>query len=72
MIAIVLMLYYFVYIYAVKPVLKMNRALADYLSFKIPYKAKAEMIDQVKELNENIEHLINSSMSDVKHKNDAI
>ena len=72
MIAIVLMLYYFVYIYAVKPILKMNRALADYLSFKIPYKAKAEMIDQVKELNENIEHLINSSMSDVKHKNDAI
>ena len=37
MIAIVLMLYYFVYIYAVKPILKMNRALADYLSFKIPY-----------------------------------
>jgi HAMP domain-containing protein len=72
MIAIVLMLYYFVYIYTVKPILKMNRALADFLSFKIPYKTKAEMIDEVKELNESIEHLINASMSDVKQKNDAI
>ena len=72
MIAIVLMLYYFVYIYGVKPIKRMNRSLADYMSFKIPYRVKAEMIDEMKGLNENIEHLINSSVSDVKQKKDAI
>ena len=68
MIAIVLMLYYFIYIYAVKPILVMNRSLADYLSFKLPYNAKASMIDEVKTLNENIEHLINASKSNIKQE----
>lgn len=68
MIAIVLMLYYFIYIYAVKPILSMNRSLADYLSFKMPYKTKAAMIDEVKSLNDNIEHLINASQSNIKQE----
>jgi hypothetical protein len=68
MIAIVLMLYYFIYIYAVKPILVMNRSLSDYLSFKLPYKTKASMIDEVKTLNENIEHLINASKSNIKQE----
>lgn len=68
MIAIVLMLYYFIYIYAVKPILSMNRALSDYLSFKLPYKTKASMIDEVKTLNDNIEHLINASKSNLKQE----
>jgi hypothetical protein len=68
MIAIVLMLYYFIYIYAVKPILSINRSLADYLSFKLPYKTKASMIDEVKTLNDNIEHLINASKSNVKQE----
>ena len=68
MIAIVLMLYYFVYIYAVKPILSINRSLADYLSFKLPYKTKASMIDEVKTLNENVEHLINASKSNLKQE----
>lgn len=72
MIAIVLMLYYFIYVYVVKPVLAMNRSLSGYLLFKMPYKAKASMIDEVKELNEGIEHIINSSVSDIKQKKDAI
>lgn len=68
MIAIVLMLYYFIYIYAVKPILVINRSLADYLSFKLPYKTKASMIDEVKTLNDNIEHLINASKSNIKQE----
>lgn len=68
MIAIVLMLYYFIYIYAVKPILDMNRSLSDYLSFKLPYKTKSSMIDEVKNLNDNIEHLINASKSNLKQE----
>ncbi len=71
MIAIVLMLYYFIYIYVVKPVLSMNRSLSDYLTYKISYKPKATMVDEVKSLNDGIEHLINSSVSDIKQKKDA-
>jgi methyl-accepting chemotaxis protein len=72
MISVVLMLYYFIYIYGVKPILRMNRSLSDYLSFKLPYRTKVEMIDEVKELSDNIEHLINSSKLDIKQKRDAI
>ena len=72
MIAIVLMFYFFVYLYGVKPILRINKALADHLSFKLPYKVKAEMIDEIKELNDNIENLINISKSNKKQENDAI
>ena len=72
MISIVLMLYYFVYIYGVKPICQMNRSLADFLAFRLPYKAKVEMADEMKELSDNIEHLVNSSKLDVKQKRDAI
>ncbi|MBE6194447.1 MAG: hypothetical protein E7140_01775 [Rikenellaceae bacterium] len=72
MIAIVLMFYYFVYIYMVKPVLLINRSLSDYLSFKLPYKPKANMVDEIKELNDNIENLINISKSNKKQGGDAI
>ena len=68
MIAIVLMLYYFLYIYAVKPIVGINKALSDYLSFKLPYKTKVTMIDEVKSLNDNIEHLINASKSNLKQE----
>ena len=72
MIAIVLMFYYFVYIYGVKPILNINRALSDYLSFKLPFKTKASMIDEIKELNDNIENLINISKSNKKQNDNAI
>lgn len=72
MVAIVLMLYYFVYIYGVKPIKRINRALSDNLSFKLPYKPKAEMVDEIKELSDNIENLINLSKSNKKSENDAI
>lgn len=72
MIAIVLMFYYFVYIYGVKPILNINRALYDYLSFKLPFKPKAEMVDEIKELNDNIENLVNISKSNQKQSENAI
>lgn len=72
MIAIVLMLYYFIYVYGVKPILRINRSLADYLSFKLPYKPKAEMLDEIKDMNDNIENLINISKSNKKNESDAI
>ena len=72
LIAIVLMFYYFVYIYGVKPILRMNRALSDFLSFKLPYKPKATMIDEIKELNDNVENLINISKSNQKQGENAI
>ena len=72
MVAIVLMLYYFIYIYGVNPIKRMSRALADHLSFKLPYQAKAEMIDEIKELNDNIENLINLSKSNKKQGGNAI
>lgn len=72
MIAIVLMLFYFVYIYGVKPIKNINRSLAEYLSFKLPYKPKAEMVDEIKELSDNIENLINISKSNKKQGEDAI
>ena len=63
MIAVVLMLYFFIYIYCIKPVLKINKALSDYLSFKLPFTVKAQLIDQLKDLHDNIDSLITSYKS---------
>ena len=72
MIAVVLMFYFFIYIYGVKPILSINKALADYLQFKIPYKPKADMVDEIKDLNDNIENLVNITRSQKKQEENAI
>lgn len=72
MIAVVLMFYFFIYIYGVKPILAINRALANHLQFKMSYKPKADMVDEIKELNDNIENLVNISRSQKKQEGDAI
>lgn len=61
MIAIVLMLYYFMTIYCVNPILGMNKGLGDYLSFRIPFAVKGECKDEMLELKEKIDTLINQS-----------
>ena len=61
MIAIVLMLYYFMTIYCVNPILGMNKGLGDYLSFRIPFTVKGECKDEMLELKEKIDTLINQS-----------
>lgn len=66
MIAIVLMFFYFINVYCVRPILKINRSLSEYLSFRLPYNVKAELIDELKELDDNIETLINISKQNNK------
>lgn len=61
MIAIVLMLFYFITIYCVNPILGINKSLLDYLTFKLPFTVKAECRDELQDLKENIETLINTS-----------
>lgn len=58
MIAIVLMLFYFTNITCVKPVIRMNKALGDHLSFKIPFNVRGDFKDEMLELKEKIEALI--------------
>lgn len=58
MIAIVLMLYYFMMVYCVSPIIHINAALKSYLSFKVPYAPKGERRDEMAELNEGVEALI--------------
>ena len=61
MIAIVLMLYYFMSVYCVNPIIRMNKGLGDYLSFRVPFVVKADCKDEVLELKEKIETLITVS-----------
>lgn len=58
MIAILLMFYYFIMIYAVKPIIEMNRSLGDYLRYKLPFDVKAECRDEMQELKEKIESVV--------------
>ena len=60
MIAILLMFYYFIMIYAVKPIIEMNRSLGDWLRYKLPFSVKVECQDEMLELKEKIEKVINS------------
>ncbi|MFR9611843.1 MAG: hypothetical protein SNH55_08135 [Rikenellaceae bacterium] len=58
MIATVLMLFYFMIIYCVNPVIAINQSLKDYLSFKVPYSPKSQNKDEIAQLSERIETLI--------------
>ena len=61
MIAIVLMLLYFLSIYCISPIERMNKSLGDWLAFRIPFNVKGDLKDEVLELKERIETLINQS-----------
>lgn len=61
MIAIVLMLFYFMTIYCVNPIVRMNKALGDYLSFRVPFIVKGDMRDEMLELKEKIDTVISIS-----------
>lgn len=61
MIAIVLMLFYFMSIYCVAPIERMNKGLGDWLAFRVPFAVKGDCKDEVLELKEKIETLINLS-----------
>lgn len=59
MIAIVFMFFFFVMVYIVKPILRINKSVKDYLSFKLPYKPSCEKIDEIESLDKGIESLVN-------------
>ncbi|MDE5730078.1 MAG: hypothetical protein K2H81_00940 [Alistipes sp.] len=58
MIATMLMLFYFTNMYCISPIVAMNKSLAQYLSFRIPFRVKVECKDELQELKEKIEALI--------------
>ncbi len=58
MIAVLMMFYYFMTIYCVNPIVRMNRSLGEYLSFRVPFAVKEECKDELLELKEKIETLI--------------
>ena len=58
MIAIVLMFYYFMSIYCIDPMLRMNKGLGDWLAFRKPFAVKGDLKDEVLELREKIDALI--------------
>lgn len=58
MIALVLMLYYFMSIYCVLPIVRMNKALGDFLVFRTPFAPKSEFKDEMLGVREKIETLI--------------
>ena len=58
MLLVVLMFLYFIDLYYVQPVVKINRSLGDYLSFNTPFNVQMEGKDETFELKEKIEELI--------------
>ena len=57
-ILIVLMLYYFVDCYGVRPIIELNKRLDDYLRYKLPFTVKGEFVDELASIKEQIEVLI--------------
>ncbi len=57
MIVIVLLFYYFMIIYGVNPIVRLNRSLADFLNFRVPFKSKDDCNDELRELQESIESI---------------
>lgn len=58
MIAIVLMLFYFIMIYCVRPIIGINKGLANYLSFRQPFAVKEQCRDEILDLRNNVDTLI--------------
>ncbi len=63
MIAIVLVLFYFMRTQCVNPIIRINRALKDYLTFHIPFNVKGELKDELLEIKERIESVISGVKS---------
>ncbi len=58
MLVVVLMFYYFLSVYYIRPVLRMNKSLGDYLTFKVPFDVGVTLRDELVELKERILALI--------------
>ena len=60
-ILIVLMFFYFVNGYGVKPLVEMNKRLDDYLNYKLPFTVKGDFVDEIAAIKEKIDVLITRS-----------
>ena len=54
-------------IYCVNPIVKINKSLGDFLSFRLPFNVKAECKDEVLELKERIDSLTTQLRQQQKH-----
>ena len=61
MFVVVLMLYFFLKRLYVKPMLRINRNLDDFITYKVPFDDTIECHDEIKELRDNISTLISKS-----------
>ncbi|MFR9620406.1 MAG: hypothetical protein SNH63_04190 [Rikenellaceae bacterium] len=68
MIIIVLMLFYFMLISCVNPIIVITKALQSYISFKIPYAPKGTHRDELAQLNQLIDEVITEN-TELKRSN---
>jgi hypothetical protein len=61
MFVVVMMLYFFLKKLYVKPILRINRSLGDYLTYKVPFDSNIACRDELGELRDRIETLISKS-----------
>jgi hypothetical protein len=47
-------------IYALKPIVEMNKSLGDWIRYKLPFTVKSECRDELQELKEKIASVINT------------
>lgn len=58
MIVVALMFYYFLNHYLIKPIMRINRSLGDYLRYRTPFDKDIACRDEIKSLRDRIENLI--------------
>lgn len=61
MFIVVMMLYFFLKKLYVKPILRINRSLGDYLSYKVPFDEGIACADEIEQLRDRIDTLITKS-----------
>ncbi len=66
-ILLILMFFYFVDTYYIRPVLRINQALGLFLRSKVPFKVTMEGRDEVYQLKENVETLVEQAKNN-KHE----
>jgi hypothetical protein len=58
MIVVTLMFYYFLYHYLIKPVMRINRSLGEYLRYRSPFDKDIACRDEIRSLRDRIMILI--------------
>ena len=61
MLIVVMILYFFLMRLYVNPMMRMNRSLGDYLTFKVPFDSAIECRDEIKEFRDKIASLISKT-----------